>query len=138
MTTPVEVTFERIDSTHSISGMKSALDRLPPDERRAVVLHALGVSRHQFTWSHFAVAFNIPKSDWPTQGMTREQFAQELLDLWSRACEQWEGQSVTDAPQNFVEDFASWSGATKDVLITLGLEAHGDGYCSRKPEEKVT
>lgn len=43
-----------------------------------------------------------------------QTFARELLDLWSKAHE--------DLPLMTTEDFTRWSGATKDLLLGLGLE----------------
>lgn len=50
--------------------------------------------------------------------MTTTDFARSLLKLWNDAHE-------LDIPQI---DFATWSGATKDLLLALGLEWQGDEY----------
>jgi hypothetical protein len=52
----------------------------------------------------------------------RGSFPEELLSLWSAACERYEGQ--TGAPR----DFAAWSGATKDLLLGFGLFFNGETF----------
>jgi len=63
--------------------------------------------------------------------MIRRQIASELLGLWSRASE--EQRHPTDAgwPE---PAFTAWSGATKDLLIALGLEwdPEGEKYVLKK------
>ena len=50
--------------------------------------------------------------------MMRSVFARELLALWSKSQE-------LGLPQ---PDFSRWDGATKDLLLTLGLEWNGEEY----------
>jgi hypothetical protein len=58
--------FARIDTIRSIQQMSDELWKLPSDSvRRAVILYALAHSKFQFTWSHFAVAFDISETEWP-------------------------------------------------------------------------
>lgn len=51
----------------SVAGMKAALLSLDDDFRKKIVLHALGASTCQFTWSHMATFFKVPESEWPIQ-----------------------------------------------------------------------
>lgn len=50
-------------------------------------------------------------------------FAVELLALWDRAQE-------IDLPK---PDFTQWDGATKDILLALGMEFDGDRYVIKSP-----
>lgn len=54
--------------------------------------------------------------------MTRREFAERLLALWNEASDPVDG--LLDAPKGF----SDWSGATKDVLIDLGLQWDGEDY----------
>lgn len=46
---------------------------------------------------------------------TVAEFPAKLLELWDTACE------IASDLRSTPEDFAAWSGATKDVLIALGM-----------------
>lgn len=63
--------FREIDRVRSVSGMRSRLLALDPGLRKAVVLQALGKSRHQFVWSWLAQLSGVPEQEWPEkpQGM---------------------------------------------------------------------
>jgi hypothetical protein len=67
--------------------------------------------------------------DWATRKertLSPEDFRFELRDVWGRACEAFEGK----APPGLAVDFSNWSGATKDLLMGLGMHWGGDdkGY----------
>lgn len=69
--------FARIDRIRSVSEMQSELSQLSEEKRRDVILYALSFSRFQFTWSHFAKHFEIPKWLWPPQPETQPESADE-------------------------------------------------------------
>lgn len=67
--------------------------------------------------------------DWVTRKerpLSPVDFRAELRDVWQRACEAFDGK----APRGLAVDFSNWSGATKDLLMGLGMHWGGDdkGY----------
>lgn len=61
---------------------------------------------------------------------TFKQWRQQLLDLWAAGHDLADAQtafSKPDAEHKFAPEFATWSGATKDLLLHLGLVPAANG-----------
>ena len=60
--------------------------------------------------------------------VNRQEFGLALLQLWNAA------HDIPDVTNAAGVDFAEWSGATKDLLLSLGLEGDSEKQDYRLPD----
>jgi hypothetical protein len=59
------IAYTQINALPSVSQMKEALEKIPLEDRLAVIQIGLAKSTTQFTWSHFAKTYGLPEDRWP-------------------------------------------------------------------------